>query len=156
MPKLQAGSFFPSLLKRRRQVDQSLSAVITEAYLHGSTRKVDNVAKPLGADTGIPKSEVSRICTDLDAKVAPFGGRLSTLRLLVAEQTNENPDEKMSKSCRHRLLTSDSLRGTSVAETKRRNHPRRHATGSANWIPALECGGKHGGGRCLARSYSLL
>ena len=62
IPKLRTGSFFPSLLERRRRVDQSLFAVIMEAYLHGtSTRKVDDLVKALGADTGIFKSEVS--CT---------------------------------------------------------------------------------------------
>jgi transposase-like protein len=47
-----------------------------EAYLHGvSTRKVDDLVKALGADTGISKSEVSRICADLDAEVASFRDR---------------------------------------------------------------------------------
>ena len=59
IPKLRTGSFFPSLLERRRRVDQALFAVIMEAYLHGvSTRKVDDLVKALGADTGISKSEV--------------------------------------------------------------------------------------------------
>lgn len=76
IPKLRAGSFFPSLLERRRRVDQSLFAVIMEAYLHGtSTRKVDDLVKALGADSGISKSEVSRICADLDAEVAAFRDR---------------------------------------------------------------------------------
>jgi len=76
IPKLRAGSFFPSLLERRRRVDQSLFAVIMEAYLHGtSTRKVDDLVKALGADSGISKSEVSRICTDLDTEVAAFRDR---------------------------------------------------------------------------------
>ena len=71
IPKLRTGSFFPSLLERRRRVDQALFAVVMEAYLHGvSTRKVDDLVKALGADTGISKSEVSRICADLD-----HGGR---------------------------------------------------------------------------------
>jgi putative transposase len=69
IPKLRSGSLFPSLLERRRRVDQSLFAVIMEAYLHGtSTRKVDDLVKALGADTGISKSEVSRICAELDAR----------------------------------------------------------------------------------------
>ncbi len=62
IPKLRAGSFFPSLLERRRRVDQALFAVVMEAYLHGvSTRKVNDLVKALGADTGISKSAVSRI-----------------------------------------------------------------------------------------------
>jgi len=76
IPKLRTGSFFPSLLERRRRVDQALFAVIMEAYLHGvSTRKVDDLVKALGADTGIAKSEVTRICADLDAEVASFRDR---------------------------------------------------------------------------------
>ena len=76
IPKLRTGSFFPSLLERRRRVDQALFAVIMEAYLHGvSTRKVDDVVKALGIDSGISKSEVSRICADLDVEVAAFRDR---------------------------------------------------------------------------------
>src|SRR4051794_247515 len=76
IPKLRAGSFFPSLLERRRRVDQALFAVVMEAYLHGvSTRKVDDLVKALGADTGISKSEVSRICVDLDEEVGAFRDR---------------------------------------------------------------------------------
>jgi putative transposase len=76
IPKLRTGSFFPSLLERRRRVDQALFAVVMEAYLHGvSTRKVDDLVKALGADTGISKSEVSRICADLDAEVTSFRDR---------------------------------------------------------------------------------
>ena len=58
IPKLRTGSFFPSLLERRRRVDQALFAVVMEASLHGvSTRKVDDLVKALGADSGISKSE---------------------------------------------------------------------------------------------------
>jgi len=76
IPKLRAGSFFPSLLERRRRVDQALFAVVMEAYVHGvSTRKVDDLVKALGADSGISKSEVSRICAGLDEDVAAFRDR---------------------------------------------------------------------------------
>ena len=73
--KLRQGSFFPSLLERRRRIDQALFAVIMEAYVTGtSVRKVDNLVKALGADIGISKSEVSRICAELDEEVASFAG----------------------------------------------------------------------------------
>ncbi|HET7667506.1 MAG TPA: IS256 family transposase [Mycobacterium sp.] len=76
IPKLRVGSFFPSLLERRRRIDQALFAVVMEAYLHGvSTRKVDDLVRALGADTGISKSEVSRICKDLDVEIAAFRDR---------------------------------------------------------------------------------
>jgi putative transposase len=73
---LRAGSFFPSLLERRRRIGHALFAVVMEACLHGvSTREVDDLVKALGADTGISKSEVSRICADLDAEVSSFRDR---------------------------------------------------------------------------------
>jgi putative transposase len=63
-------------LERRRRVDQALFAVVMEAYLHGvSTRKVDDLVRALGADSGISKSEVSRICADLDGEVSAFRDR---------------------------------------------------------------------------------
>jgi putative transposase len=56
MLRLRAGSFFPSLLECRRRVDQSLFAVIMEAYLQGtSAREVDDLVKVLGADSGITR-----------------------------------------------------------------------------------------------------
>ena len=76
IPKLRQGTFFPALLERRRRVDQALFAVVMEAYLHGvSTRKVDDLVRALGADSGISKSEVSRICAALDEQVAQFRDR---------------------------------------------------------------------------------
>ncbi|MFD9053379.1 IS256 family transposase [Streptomyces zaomyceticus] len=73
IPKLRAGSLFPSLLERRRRIDQALYAVVMEAYVHGvSTRSVDDLVKALGSDTGISKSEVSRICAGLDEQLDAF------------------------------------------------------------------------------------
>jgi transposase-like protein len=76
IPKLRKGSFFPSVLERRRRIDQALYAVVMEAYVHGvSTRKVDDLVQALGVDAGISKSEVSRICAQLDEEMAAFRGR---------------------------------------------------------------------------------
>ncbi|WP_019064871.1 IS256 family transposase [Streptomyces prunicolor] len=76
IPKVRTGSFFPSLLERRRRIDRALFAVVMEAYVHGvSTRSVDDLVKALGADTGISKSEVSRICGELDAELTAFKER---------------------------------------------------------------------------------
>jgi putative transposase len=76
IPKLREGSFFPALLEPRRRIDRALLAVVMEAYVHGtSTRKVDDLVKALGVDAGISKSEVSRICAELDAEVAGFRSR---------------------------------------------------------------------------------
>ena len=76
IPKLREGSFFPSLLDPRRRVDQALWAVIAQAWVEGtSTRKVTQLVKALGNDTGISKSSVSRICQLVDEAVAAFLGR---------------------------------------------------------------------------------
>lgn len=76
IPKLRTGSFFPSLLERRRRIDRALFAVVMEAWVHGvSTRKVDDLVKALGAASGISKSEVSRICADLDRDLEAFRTR---------------------------------------------------------------------------------
>ncbi len=76
IPKLRAGSFFPALLEPRRRIDRALWAVIMEAFVHGvSTRKVDDLVTALGIDAGVSKSQVSRICADLDTAVEEFRGR---------------------------------------------------------------------------------
>ena len=79
IPKLRVGSFFPSLLERRRRIDKALHAVIMEAYVHGvSTRSVDDLVAALGVDSGISKSEVSRICGGLDREIEAFRTRTLT------------------------------------------------------------------------------
>jgi putative transposase len=76
IPRFRAGSFFPSLLEPRRRVDRALWAVVMEAYVSGvSTRKVDELVAALGCESGISKSEVSRICQGLDVQVQAFLGR---------------------------------------------------------------------------------
>jgi len=75
IPKIRPGSYFPSLLEPRRRAERALLAVVQEAYVHGvSTRKVDDLLKALGLD-GMSKSEVSRICAELDAEVEAFRTR---------------------------------------------------------------------------------
>src|SRR6056297_1844288 len=76
IPKLRTGSFFPELLEPRRRIDRALWAVIMTAYVTGtSTRKVDDLVKALGCDSGVSKSTVSRICKQIDADVAVLRGR---------------------------------------------------------------------------------
>jgi transposase-like protein len=76
IPKLRKGSFFPSILEPRRRIDQALYAVVMEAYVNGvSTRSVDDLVGALGVDSGISKSEVSRICAGLDDVVGAFRTR---------------------------------------------------------------------------------
>ena len=70
IPKLREGSYFPSLLEPRRRSERVLLAVIQQAYVGGvSTRRVDDLVKALGCE-GISKSQVSRICQELDASWA--------------------------------------------------------------------------------------
>ncbi|MCC6383485.1 MAG: IS256 family transposase [Dehalococcoidia bacterium] len=72
IPKLREGSYFPSLLEPRRRSERALLAVVQQAYVEGvSTRRVDDLVKALGCD-GISKSQVSRICQELDAVVEAF------------------------------------------------------------------------------------
>jgi transposase-like protein len=72
IPKLRKGSYFPGFLEPRRMSEKALTAVIQEAYIHGiSTRSVDDLVKALGMD-GISKSQVSRLCEDIDERVHAF------------------------------------------------------------------------------------
>lgn len=76
IPKLRTGSFFPSILEPRRRIDRALYAVVMEAYVSGvSTRSVDDLVAALGINSGISKTEVSRICSELDVAVGAFRTR---------------------------------------------------------------------------------
>src|SRR5689334_21271618 len=75
IPKLRKGSYFPGFLEPRRLAEKALTAVIQEAYVQGiSTRSVDDLVKALGM-TGISKSQVSRLCGEIDEKVHTFLNR---------------------------------------------------------------------------------
>jgi putative transposase len=75
VPRVRDSSYFPSLLEPRRRAERALSAVVQEAYVRGiSTRKVDDLVKALGME-GISKSQVSRLCGELDEEVERFRGR---------------------------------------------------------------------------------
>ena len=72
IPKLRKSSYFPSFLEPRRMAEKALTAVIQEAYIQGiSTRSVDDLVKALGM-TGITKSQVSRLCGEIDERVQAF------------------------------------------------------------------------------------
>ena len=75
IPKLRRGSYFPGFLEPRRMAEKALAAVIQEAYVQGvSTRSVDELVKAMGM-TGISKSQVSRLCVEIDGKVQTFLNR---------------------------------------------------------------------------------
>jgi transposase-like protein len=72
IPKLRKGSYFPSFLEPRRMAEKALIAVIQEAYIQGvSTRSVDDLVRAMGG-TGVSKSQVSRLCEEIDARVKAF------------------------------------------------------------------------------------
>src|SRR5690554_4424708 len=72
IPKLRKGSYFPGFLEPRRMAEKALTAVIQEAYIQGiSTRSVDDLVKAMGM-SGISKSQVSRLCEEIDGKVKAF------------------------------------------------------------------------------------
>jgi len=75
VPRVRDGSFYPTLLAPRRRAERALVAVVQEAYIQGvSTRRVDDLVQALGL-RGISKSQVSRLCEELDAEVERFRGR---------------------------------------------------------------------------------
>lgn len=72
IPKLRKGSYLPCFLEPRRMAEKALTAVIQEAYVHGvSTRSVDDIVKAMGG-SGVSKSQVSRLCEEIDEKVDAF------------------------------------------------------------------------------------
>jgi transposase-like protein len=113
IPKLRKGSYFPSFLEPRRTAEKALVAVIQEAYVHGvSTRAVDDLVKAMGG-SGVSKSQVSRLCAEIDARVNAFlsrplegawpylwldatyikvrdGGRIVSRAVIVAVAVNED------------------------------------------------------------------
>jgi putative transposase len=72
IPKLRRGSYFPGFLEPRRMAEKALTAVIQEAYIQGiSTRSVDDLVQAMGM-SGVSKSQVSRLCADIDDRVKAF------------------------------------------------------------------------------------
>lgn len=75
IPKLRRGSYFPAFLEPRRTAEKALTAVIQEAYVQGiSTRSVDDLVRAMGME-GISKSQVSRLCAEIDGRVQDFLAR---------------------------------------------------------------------------------
>jgi transposase-like protein len=72
IPRLRTGSYFPSFPEPRRMAEKALTAAIQKAYIRGiSTRSVDDLVKSLGM-SGISKSQVSRLCEEIDERVKAF------------------------------------------------------------------------------------
>ncbi len=161
IPKLRHGSFFPALLEPRRRIDRALWAVIMEAFVHGvSTRKVDDLVAALGIDAGVSKSQLSRICAELDASVAEFRQR----RLDHAEfpyvfvDATEGPRRRPGGvQGHHRGHRGERRRQPGGAGRRRR---RQRGQGVLDGVPALAAGPGAGRGapghlRCPRRSSFL-
>ena len=72
IPKLRRGSYFPGFLEPRRMAEKALTAVIQESFVQGiSTRSVDELVKAMGLE-GVSKSQVSRLCAEIDERVQTF------------------------------------------------------------------------------------
>ena len=72
IPKLRQGAYFPPFLEPRKIAEKALVAVIQEAWIGGiSTRRVDELVQAMGL-TGISKSQVSKLCKDIDERVTAF------------------------------------------------------------------------------------
>ena len=75
IPKLRKGTYFPAFLEPRRTAEKALTAVIQEAYVQGiSTRSVDDLVRAMGLE-GVSKSQVSRLCAEIDERVGDFLAR---------------------------------------------------------------------------------
>ncbi len=95
IPKLQKGSSFPSILESRRRIDQAFYAVAVEAYVHGvPTRAVVELVAALEVSTGISRSEMSRICSELDEVVdSPRGATSGPSGLPLRAPTTDLVDQ---------------------------------------------------------------
>src|SRR5271167_4318257 len=94
IPKLRAGSYFPPFLEARKTTEKALVAVIQEAWIGGvSTRRVDEIAQAMGL-SGISKSQVSKLCKEIDERVKAFlerpreGGRIVSVAAIIAVAAN--------------------------------------------------------------------
>ena len=112
IPKLREGSYFPSLLEPRRRSERALLAVIQQAYVEGvSTRRVDDLVKALGCE-GISKSQVSRICQELDGVVVATAVNGEGRREIIGMDVGTSEDG----ACWLAFLRSLSARGLGGVE----------------------------------------
>ena len=79
IPKLRKGSYLPSFLEPRRTAEKALTAVIQEAYVpRGLDPGRGRPASRPWARPASPKSQVSRLCAEIDERVNAF---LATARI---------------------------------------------------------------------------
>src|SRR5882724_6756434 len=138
IPKLRKGSYFPSFLEPRRMSEKALTAVIQEAYVQGiSTRSIDDLVKAMGG-SGMSKSQVSRLCEEIDGKVKTFlerpiegdwpyiwidatylkvrrGGRIVSVAVIIAVGVNTDGRRGLRGV---KLVVSDAHEGIKAAVSK--------------------------------------
>ena len=108
IPKLSKGSYFPGFLEPRRMAEKALTAVIQEAYVQGiSTRSVDELVKAIGM-TGISKSQVSRLCAEIDERVRTLPRAADRRRLAVSVDRRDLREGARGRP--HRLGRRDNRR----------------------------------------------
>ncbi len=131
IPKLRKGSYFPAFLEPRRMAEKALTAVIQEAYIQGiSTRSVDDLVKAMGM-SGISKSQVSRLCEEIDERGEGLPRAADRGRLALSVDRRHLPEGAPGRA--HRLGRGDH-RG--------RRQQRRPARGAGH-------GGRRLGGRAV-------
>jgi hypothetical protein len=122
VPKLRQGSYYPAFLEPRRTAEKALAAGIQEAYVHGvSTRSVDDLVKAMGM-SGVSKSQVSRLCAELDERVGTFLNRSidrnrpqpRTASILVAPRTRRWVGATATARQRRRACARGRLRGRNL------------------------------------------
>ena len=72
IPRLRNAATSRPSWSPRRLAEKALADGVQEPYVHGvSTRSVDDLVKAMGM-TGVSKSQVSRLCQEIDEKVKAF------------------------------------------------------------------------------------
>ena len=164
IPKLRKGSYFPGFLEPRRMAEKALTAVIQEAYVQGiSTRSVDDLVKAMGR-SGISKSQVSRLCEEIDGKVKAFlnrplegdwpylwidatylkvrrGGRIVSVAVIIAIGVNTDGRCEVRQAGRPTKCRSGSgPKSHNVSGTQRFREPRSRRAGSGTRNPRSRTG----------------
>jgi putative transposase len=75
IPRARRSNFQPTVIERFRRSERALIAVIQEAFVAGvSTRDMEKVLAAMGVER-LSKSQISELCTELDAKAEAFRNR---------------------------------------------------------------------------------
>ena len=160
IPKLRKGSYFPGFLEPRRMAEKALTAVVQEAYIQGvSTRSVDDLVQAMGM-SGISKSQVSRLCGEIDDKIQSFldrplegdwpylwldatylkvrqAGRIVSVAVTVAVAVNDQGRREVLSCWHETVFTDDGRVGTMRSSTRRRTMDNNQSiTAFWNRVPA--------------------